>query len=154
MSRHAVLILAAALLSAPVGLAAQAAAASRPQPRALVALVAALPDSASRIVVLRRPGAEPADVILLREADATAADLAVAIAALARSRELDGEQPANALRLRVQSAALKSEPPTGLMQSLARTIHRIRDEPVRDLPGIGPARWATIPMSRFRHRRD
>ncbi len=118
---------------------------------AVIALVASLPDTASRVVVWRRAGGD--DIILLREADATAEDLATAIGVLTRSRAVDGATLANTLRLRIQSARPVGETPRGLLERFEQTLRQIRRTPVADVPGIGPARSATIPMTQFRHRR-
>jgi hypothetical protein len=148
MDTRTVLCAVAAIASAaPAYVAAQNA---PPQPPATIALVPALPDTASRAIVLRRVGG--GDVILLREADASADDLAAAIAALARSRAVDGATLANTLRMRIQSATPVGATPRGLLERLGQALRQIRGSPTLDVPGLGPARTGTIPMTPFRDR--
>lgn len=122
------------------------------RPGTLVALVATMPDSASRIIVLRRAGGA-GDVILLREADATAADLLTAIAALVRSRATDGGSLPNTLRLRIPASARVRNAPPGLVERMEQALQRIRRAAPADVPGVGRARSGTIPVAGFRHRR-
>ena len=148
MNLRTILLVSAAMVAAP-SLAAQ----QRGEvPPAMVVLVASLPDSSSCAVVLRRAGG--GDVIVLRDADASADDLASAIAALARSRAVDGAALTNTLRMRIQSARPVGTTPRGLLERLEQTLRQIRRIPVADVPGIGPARSGTIPMTQFRHRRS
>lgn len=120
------------------------------QPPAVVALVPSLPDSSAAAVVLRRAG-DAGDVILLRETDASVAGLAAAIAVLVQSRGRHRDL-AGSLRLTIQSAAVQRRVPAGVADQLEQVLRRARRTAIAVVDGVGPARSATVPLTRFRSR--
>jgi hypothetical protein len=112
-----------------------------------VVLVDQLPDSAATAVVVRRAGRNAGDAILLREADATGAHLATAIGTLFKLRRKFGNSPTQNARLVVRGLKTPTAWPQELIDQADDVVRNLRTLPVSVIPGVGPGRSTTIPLT-------
>jgi hypothetical protein len=122
-------------------------AATAQQPRRVAATVVLLDSIAqpgAPFVLVRRPGAAPADLILVRSG-VGAAQLSDAIRGLLTARKAGGDFPSAAATFRVRPRTAAARPAYPWAQ---RVLNDLRRSEPREIPGVGRVRAVEIWLPR------
>ena len=112
---------------------------------AQVVLVDQLRDPRADVMVIRR--ANPAlDMIVIRTDRASGSAVGAGIAGLYRLRKQFGDSPTRDLSLTIRNPKMPKKWDAAIRRDADDVIARVRNEPLRHVPGVGSARSIEIPL--------